>query len=170
MNSPIDSSAITQPSPMLDDFFDRIKPVSNTFEVVLNREDVLEFQLPSEAAELYATQQTARGFIDSVTSGKTHPSWKPYLTTDIRVLVYVINMAIMHTRRFRVTQSDNETIRTELPTFSQLDFLRLSKEAPLVFEAIRVAVDSHLTVDSQTRLVESVTVQKKESTPTPTTD
>lgn len=155
---------------MLDDFFERVKPASSTFEVILNQQDVLEFQLPTDAAELYATQQTARGFIDSVTSGKTHPSWKPYLTTDVRVLVYVINMAIMHTRRFRISQTDSGPARTELPNLSQIDFLRLAKEAPLVFEAVRVAVDSHLTVDSQTRLVESVTAQKKELTPTPTTD
>lgn len=155
---------------MLDDFFDRVKPASRTFEVVIRGEDVLEFLLPGEASELYANQQKAREFLEAVTGGKAHPSWTPYLTTDVRVLVYVINMATMHTRRFRITVVDDNPTRTELPSLSQLDFLRLAKEAPLVFEAIRVAVDSHLTVDSRTRIVEAVETQKKELTPTPPTD
>lgn len=121
----------------------------------------------------------ARQFVKMALEAKVIDAWKPYLTKDITALSYVHFFAHHFVARYLmvpkeiVDEAGEKAVvmeRVAQEPFGALHFLRMAKEWPHGFEAIRRAYDEQVGVDIEISEYQQVNEAKKESTPTPSTD
>jgi hypothetical protein len=160
-----------------DDFITRNAPKAKTFEFILDQakgaRDVLVFRTTRDHDELRAISTGAVAFANKALKGQyTQLMDGIGVTKDLATAAVCYHLAQRMVRRYHAElvpvedpqegQPQNEEKVTNLPVFSELDFLKMATVWPHGFEDIRRTLDAVLAVDVKVKEIDDIETAKKD--------
>lgn len=135
---------------------ERYPTKESEYTVVLEHGDVVRLRGIRSVAEASDLRREGMASVERLKGGKCPPVWKPFLDAGEDAFFYLPYLA----RLVLGVTIDGDEQESEAP--SELDWLRIAHEVPMVFDSVRRQIDTVLNVVSAA--FQSEYVQKKSET------